>query len=144
MDKNNLKFAAAAVAAAPFLPVVGTVGTAAAIIGSIFIALQTAQEEVKAAESGDASNLEDVVRKQQALIDLQQSMARVAQEVAIANRISQSTDVEIEEFYDQSKAVGGEIGGSVKTQSIKLGANLDNKSVVKRIYKFTGLSPSAV
>jgi hypothetical protein len=45
MDKHNLKLAAAATAAASFLPVIGPAGTAAAIIGSIFVALQTAQAE---------------------------------------------------------------------------------------------------
>jgi hypothetical protein len=70
---------------------------------------------------------------------LQSHQARVAQEMAIANRINCSREVEIEEFYDDSSALGGEAGVKLsQTPTIKIGAKHVQHGVVKRIYRFKG------
>jgi len=138
MDKNTISKVAAAAGAGAV--VLGPVGSAAAAIGVIAAAMLASQEEVKAAEEKGLDELEAVLIKQRRLMEFHAEQARVAQEMAIAQRIAGSTDVEIEEFYDESGEIGGELGGSAKggTVSVKAGAKKAEQRVVRRIYKFKG------
>ncbi|SFJ43758.1 hypothetical protein SAMN04487936_102169 [Halobacillus dabanensis] len=65
--------------------------------------------------------------------------AKVAQEVAIANRIESATEVEIEEYY--GKSGDGTVGVSAKQDSVTVGVSGSKQNVTKRIYKFRGMDP---
>jgi hypothetical protein len=82
------------------------------------------------AETGTMEELQTEAKKQEI-------QARVAQELAIAERISNAETVEIEEFYDVSGEGGLGING--KQGSFNLGASGEGRKITKRIYKFTGV-----
>lgn len=81
-------------------------------------------------KNGTVEDLQTEARKQEI-------QARVAQELAIAERIGNAETVEIEEFYD----VGGEgnVGVSAKKGSLNVGVSGEGRKVTKRIYKFKGV-----
>ena len=89
----------------------------------------------KASEKG-VDELEQEVRKQYLQLAIAQEQARVSQEMAIAERIANSVDVEIEEFYDSSAK--GKAKADVKPDSFSFGLEGEGKKVVRRIYRFTG------
>ncbi|KAB1086281.1 hypothetical protein F4V91_07430 [Neorhizobium galegae] len=78
------------------------------------------------------------IAKQELRLGFDMQQARIAQELAIAHRITNAETVEIEEFYDKSGS--GQAGLGVNEAGLNLGLRGDGKSVVKRIYKFTGHS----
>jgi len=132
MDTTNFVKVAGTTALAAFVPFGGP-------LAAIALALTHSQDEVKAAESKGLASLEEEARKQHVLMEFQSHQARVAQEMAIANRINCSREVEIEEFYDDSSALGGEAGVKLsQTPTIKIGAKHVQHGVVKRIYRFKG------
>lgn len=61
-------------------------------------------------EGGDIKKLEEEARIQEIENRISEFQARVAQELAIARRIENAAEVEIEEFYDTSG--NGGLGGS--------------------------------
>jgi hypothetical protein len=67
------------------------------------------------------------------------SEAKVEQEKAIAQRILNAEEVEIEEYYDTSGK--GNIGLNVKEDSFSAGLGGEGRKVTKRIIKFKGYSP---
>ncbi len=75
-------------------------------------------------------------------MELQSHQAKVAQELAIAQRISTSEIVEIEEFYDVSGE--GNLGAKVDESAFSLGAAGKGKKVTKRVIKFSGGSLAQV
>lgn len=64
-----------------------------------------------------------------------EASAKVAQEVAIAKRIENALEVEIEEFYDTTAAASL---GLAKDQSLTLGASASARLVSRRIIRFSG------
>ncbi|MCM3111693.1 hypothetical protein [Lederbergia lenta] len=82
------------------------------------------------AKNGTVEELQTEAKKQEI-------QARVAQELAIAERISNAETVEIEEFYDVSGE--GNLGVNAKKGSVNVGASGDGRKVTKRIYKFKGI-----
>ncbi len=106
-------------------------------IRSIYSALLESQEEVKTAESEGLESLGKEAEKQRILMEFQAHQARVAQELSIAERITSSHEVEIEEYYDGSGK--GHIGLKTEGESIALGASGEGRRVTKRIIRFTGL-----
>ena len=131
---------AAAMAATAMVP--GAVLLAPAI-GAIVAALAASQDELKDAEKKGVVSLEEEAKKQRIVMELQSHQARVAQELAIAHRISHSDTVEIEEFYDTSGK--GALGAKADESSVTLGASGEGRRVTKRVIKFSGWGgPSAV
>jgi len=63
--------------------------------------------------------------------------AKVAQELAIAQRIRTAEEVEVEELYDYSGE--GNLGLNVKDEGVMLGACGKGSRVVKRICRFKGV-----
>lgn len=106
-------------------------------VKAIYSALSESQDELKAAESEGLPSLEKEARKQQIVMEFQAHQARVAQELAIANRIAVSHEVEIEEFYDASGK--GHAGVKAESESISLGASGEGRRVTKRVIRFVGL-----
>lgn len=110
-------------AAFPFGPLIGAAVAAATNAVS------------KASEKG-VDELEQEVKKQYLQLAIAQEQARVSQEMAIAERIANSVDVEIEEFYDSTAK--GKAKADVKLDTLSFGLEGEGKKVVRRIYRFTG------
>lgn len=66
----------------------------------------------------------------------------VAQELAIARRIETADEVEIEEFYDNSKE--GYAGLKGTEEGISLGIGGNGRKITKRIYKFKGYNDKRI
>lgn len=64
--------------------------------------------------------------------------AKVAQELAIADRIKDAEEVTIEEYYDNS--LEGSAGIGVSETGVRVGANGKTGVVSKRIYRFSNLN----
>ena len=62
--------------------------------------------------------------------------AQVAQELAIAHRIENAEEVEIEEYYEGSGKGGAGIGTDGVSVNLSVGA--EGRKVTKRVYRFTG------
>lgn len=67
-----------------------------------------------------------------------QNQAKVEQELAIARRIENAEEVEIEEYYDLSG--NGGVGLKGDDKGVTLGVNGEGRKVTKRIIKFKGYS----
>lgn len=65
-----------------------------------------------------------------------ESQAKVAQELAIAQRINTAEQVEIEEIYDTSGKAG--LSANITEGAITGGLTGEGRKVTKRIYRFTG------
>ncbi|EPC8419155.1 MULTISPECIES: hypothetical protein [Bacillus cereus group] len=74
--------------------------------------------------------------RQEILSQMAESQARVAQELAIAQRINTAEQVEIEEFYDNSGKAG--LTANFTEEAITAGLSGEGRKVKKRIYRFTG------
>jgi hypothetical protein len=71
-----------------------------------------------------------------------QGKARIEQELAIARRIDNAEDVEIEEYYDSSGK--GALGLEASEGSLALGVSGTGRRITKRVYKFKGFRPLTV
>ena len=103
-------------------------------------AMSDAQSGIKTAESKGIAELELEAAKQKVIMDFQAYQARVSQEVAIAERISTSVEVQITEYYDASGK--GHAGLSTGEASISVGVGAEGRKVTHRIIRFTGFSKS--
>jgi|GEM_PF-2254427 len=98
--------------------------------------VENSSKEIDAASDRGIEDLRQELAKQELKLDFDLKKAKIAQELAIAQRITNAEVVEIEEFYDRSGS--GQAGLGVSESSFNLGVKGDGKSVVKRVYKFTG------
>ncbi|MCI5191486.1 MAG: hypothetical protein D3905_17230 [Candidatus Electrothrix sp. AS4_5] len=105
------------------------------IIGPSAAALIRASNESKrASESNDINILNDEAEKQKVELLMAEMQARVAQEMAIAQRIQSAHEVEIEEYYE---GIGeGNAGIKAAEGSINVGVGGKGSKVTKRIYRF--------
>lgn len=101
-------------------------------------AMSEAQGEIKSAEANGIIELELEAAKQKVVMEFQAHQARVSQEVAIAERISTSNEVEITEYYDASGK--GHAGLTACEASITAGVGGEGRKVTHRVIKFTGFS----
>ncbi|WP_020160569.1 hypothetical protein [Methylobacter marinus] len=131
MDTKRLTSIAGDVAIGIFVP---------DYVRAIYSALSDSQSDVKAAESKGIPTLEEEARKQQILMEFQAHQARVAQELAIAERISVSSEVEIEEYYDISGK--GHAGAKAEKEAVSFGVGGEGRRVTKRIIRFSGWNTS--
>ncbi|MFL0693866.1 MAG: hypothetical protein ACJLUP_17805 [Agrobacterium tumefaciens] len=98
--------------------------------------IENSSKEIDAASGRGIEELRQEIAKQELRLGFDTQQARIAQELAIAHRITNAEIVEIEEFYDKSGS--GQAGLGVSGEGLNLGLRGDGKSVVKRIYKFSG------
>jgi hypothetical protein len=91
-----------------------------------------------AVESGDIKKLQEEAAIQEIENRISEFQARVAQELAIARRIENAYEVEIEEFYDSSG--DGSLGAQYKEGTLNLGATGSGRRVKSRIYRFKGFA----
>jgi hypothetical protein len=127
MDTKKVASIAGTVAVQMFVP---------SYMRAIYSALSDSQDGVKAAELQGISGLEEEAKKQQVVMEFQAHQARVAQELAIAERISVSLEVEIEEYFDGSGK--GHLGVKKEDAAISLGVSGEGRRVTKRIIRFAG------
>lgn len=93
-------------------------------------------------EASSGTNLADVraeTERQENEMKRLEAQAKVAQEMAIATRIQNAAEVEIEEFYEY--AGEGKIGLTADEKTLTIGASGSGKRVSKRVYRFTGTLP---
>ncbi|MBU4524132.1 MAG: hypothetical protein KUA37_00065 [Desulfomicrobium sp.] len=88
------------------------------------------------------AKLEEEAIRQDIETRVLQGKARVEQELAIARRIDNAEDVEIEEYYDSSGE--GALGLKTSEESLTLGASGAGRRITKRVYKFKGFRPITV
>lgn len=112
--------------------------TISPIGGLIYDALKKSSTATNEASEKGLSALQLETNKQKYAIQLAEAQARVAQEMAIASRIDNSLDVQIEEFYDMSGEGTLGLTGSMETKSATLGASGSGRRITKRIYHFKG------
>ncbi|WP_455871674.1 hypothetical protein [Serratia proteamaculans] len=108
----------------------------------IYNAVEVSGEMVKSAEGKNIKEFALEVRKQEMQMEFAKHQAKVSQELAIANRINNALEVEIEEFYELvGKGKGGL--GVDSANGITLGVSGEAHRVTRRIYRFKGNSGQA-
>lgn len=112
------------------------------ILGPSLAAMSRAARDSEAAsDSQDVTVLTDEANRQKIELSMAEMQAKVAQEVAIARRIEEADEVEIEEYYE------GEVEGNAGLQSegntISLGIGGKGSRVTKRVYRFKRTARSA-
>lgn len=98
--------------------------------------IQRANTSVDDAAKGGVDDLKKEVAMQEIRAQFELQQAKIAQEMAIAQRISEAETVEIEEFYETSGKAG--VGAGVQGQTVSVGASAEGMRVTKRIYTFKG------
>ncbi len=88
-------------------------------------------------EGENLIKLKAELNRKRAEAEMNELNAKVSQELAIAYRIENAIDVEIEEYYENGGSVNGSANIDKNSAVVSLGG--DNKKIVKRVYKFKGL-----
>lgn len=105
------------------------------IVGPSLAAMsRAASESESASESQDLVVLDNEAQRQKIELSMAEMQAKVAQEVAIARRIEEADEVEIEEYYEGE--VEGNAGLKTDGQSLSLGIGGKGSRVTKRVYRF--------
>lgn len=108
------------------------------IVGLIIDGVEASSKLMDDASSKNLEALKEEAAKQQIKMDYSQHQARVAQELAIAKRIENATEVEIEEYYDNSGKGSAGLNLNAETQTGSFGISGENRRVSKRVYRFKG------
>lgn len=106
------------------------------LVGLIIDGVKESSKNMENAKNLDALREESL--KQEIKMEFSKHQARVAQELAIAKRIENALEVEIEEYYDNSGKGDGGLNIDLATQSGGLGMSTESRRVSKRIYRFKG------
>jgi RNA 3'-terminal phosphate cyclase len=88
------------------------------------------------AQNGAINELRGEAERQELTMHMAERQAKVAQELALANRIDTAEEVEMEEFYDLSGS--GQAGVSADGEGFKGGIGGKGQKVTKRIFRFKG------
>lgn len=92
--------------------------------------------------SGDMVELKKEEARQEISMRMAERQAKVAQELAIAERIRDAEEVEIEEYYDNSKEGSG--GLNANESGVSLGVNGKSGFVSKRVFRFKGIEGKTI
>lgn len=87
-------------------------------------------------DSGDMVELKKEEARQEISMRMAERQAKVAQELAIAERIRDAEEVEIEEFYDNAREGNG--GLTANESGVTLGVSGKVGLVSKRVFRFKG------
>lgn len=110
------------------------------IIGPVAgVLLESARDTEAASQGSDIAPLVNEAKKQELSLHMAKMQAQVAQEIAIAHRIENAVEVEIEEYYEGSGRGG--ISGAVAADGGSLFLGAEGRRVVKRVYRFKGETP---
>jgi glycogen synthase len=88
-------------------------------------------------EGGNWVKIKAELTKKRAEAEMNELNAKVLQELAIANRIENAVDVEIEEYYE--KGGSGKVTGTLTEENTVVDLGGNHKKIEKRVYKFKGL-----
>ncbi|MHB1345796.1 MAG: hypothetical protein ACYCX3_15805 [Thermoleophilia bacterium] len=105
------------------------------------VLLASASKAGEVSAEGDASALKTEDEKQELQMRMAERLAKVLQELAIAQRIEVAEEVEIEEFLDHSGE--GNVGAKVGDDNLTLGLQGKGSRVVRRVIRFKGRSMDA-
>lgn len=95
-------------------------------------------EAVSKASDKGTQQLSDEVQKESLKMAFAQQQARVEQELAIARRIDNAVEVEIEEFYDTSGKGTAGLNADANSKTVSVGLGAEGRHVTKRVYRFKG------
>ena len=87
-------------------------------------------------DSGDMVELKKEEARQEVSMRMAERQAKVAQELAIAERIRDAEEVEIEEYYDNSREGSGGLNAS--ESGVTLGVSGKTGLVSRRVFRFKG------
>ena len=108
-----------------------------------FTAAELASQKSKAIiESGDIDEMALEAKRKRLELEILEGDAKIAQELAIAQRIEHAEEVTIEEYYDASG--DGSLGVSLQGEVPIIGAKGSGRQVSKRVYTFRGFNDSIV
>ncbi len=109
------------------------------IAGAMISAVKSAKDAV---DVGDLGRLGHEVQRQELALRMAELQARVAQELAIAQRIESAAEVEIEEYYE----AGGEgtLGFRPGPGGGVVGGSASGRRVSKRVFRFLGTRDGTV
>jgi hypothetical protein len=110
-----------------------TYGIASLITETI---IESSKKSQNIIDNGSYKEIEDEINRRTAETKILELEAKVSQEVAIAKRIEDAIDVEIEEYYEAGGS--GKIGANVSETGFGGELSGHGKKIVKRIYKFKG------
>lgn len=101
---------------------------------------ETASKSIATIESAKAQELAELrvqAERQEIEMRMAEAQAKVAQELAIAKRIENASEVEIEEFYEY----GSEAKAGIKATATSVAAELSGagKRVSRRVYRFKSI-----
>lgn len=111
------------------------------LLGLAADAAEKAYEMVDSASKKGVDELRTELAKQEMKLQFERQQARIAQEIAIANRIHGAEEVEIEEFYDSATKGSAGLSANLEKQTASLGGEAEGRQVTKRIYRFKGWRP---
>jgi RNA 3'-terminal phosphate cyclase len=94
----------------------------------------SAKDTETAIDTGEISKLETEARRQELSLHMAKMQAQVAQELAIAHRIENALEVEIEEYYEGTGKGGAGVSTDGVSASFSLGG--EGRKVSKRVYRF--------
>lgn len=106
-----------------------------------YLIRKIASNIVEDSESEKPNKLEDLrieAEKQALTMKMAEAEARVAQELALAQRIATADEVEMEEFYET--AADGKAGVSVQGDGLSAGISGSGRRVTKRVFRFKGIA----
>ena len=103
-------------------------------IAKLLAAAVTGTEIVS--ESKNIERISDEANKQALELQMAHAQAKVAQEIAIAQRIENASEVVIEEYYADEKI--GEAGVKASERGVGVNVSGEARKVTKRIYRFVG------
>jgi hypothetical protein len=106
------------------------------IVGLVIDGVKISSKAMEKAKNLD--ELREESMKQEIRMEFSKHQARIAQELAIAKRIENALEVEIEEFYDNSGKGEGGLNVDMSTKSGGIGMSTENRRVSKRVYRFKG------
>jgi hypothetical protein len=94
------------------------------------------------AKTQEIAELRLQAERQEIEMRMAEAQAKVAQELAIAKRIENAAEVEIEEFYEY----GGDAKAGIKASATSVAAELSGagKRVSRRVYRFKSISNHSV
>ncbi|QNH14937.1 hypothetical protein HEP74_00050 [Xanthomonas sp. SS] len=112
------------------------------IIGPVAgVLIESARDTEAASQGNDIAALVNEAKRQELSLHMAKMQAQVAQELAIAHRIENAVEVEIEEYYEGSGKGGLSGAANAEGGSVFLGG--EGRKVVKRVYRFTGATGAA-
>lgn len=102
--------------------------------------VETVEKSIeKTNEESSNVNVEDLQKmalKQKIKMQMAESQAKVAQEIAIARRIDTAEEVIVEEYYEGEGE--GKVGLNAEEGSVSLGLSGAGRRISKRVYTFKG------